>query len=462
MKIDPKLIQVILYISSKGGRALIVGGAVRDHLLGLEPKDLDIEVYGLMPEVLKETLASYGKVDEVGVSFGIFKTRVNGMEYDFSLPRREKKDGSGHCGFSVEVDPHMLPYNASKRRDFTINSISYDCLTETLYDPHCGEADLKRKLLVPTSEAFSEDPLRILRGMQFASRFDLEVSSGLISAGYSMFEEYYSLAKERIWVEWEKWAKGPYPEKGLDLLSRTHWLKHFKHLNRLPETPQDPIWHPEGNVWQHTKHVCRAMADICGEQKITGEDRTILMFAALCHDIGKGISTFKNDDGRWVAPGHAFSGVELTINFLNSIGCKQSIIEMVAPLVQEHMVHIGGDISPRMVRRLASRIAPSNIDMLALVVEADMNGRPPTEGGLPKEFKEILEVAEEEKVKASKPIPIVMGRHLIEKGLTPNPRFGKILQAAYDAQLDGEFSTLEDGIAFSLQFNQNLDNVLTK
>ena len=163
-------------VNEAGGKAFLVGGCVRDAFWGLSSsKDFDIEVYGLQPEKLYDILKEHFIVDLVGQAFGVIK--LHHFPIDVSIPRRESKTGLGHRDFMIMSDPSMTPEAAASRRDFTINTLAWDPLTNKIIDPYNGISDIKNRILRHTSDKFNEDPLRVLRGMQFAARFDLEVFS---------------------------------------------------------------------------------------------------------------------------------------------------------------------------------------------------------------------------------------------------------------------------------------------
>lgn len=436
--------QIAREVGEAGGRALLVGGYVRDKFLGLEPKDMDVEVYNLESKKLSSILWKHGTVHTVGASFGVTKLHTpDGEWYDFSLPRRESKQGKGHRGFMVEPDSSMTVEEAASRRDFTINSMAMDPLTSELIDSYEGYEDLHVHVLRPTSEAFKEDPLRVLRGMQFAARFDMGPSSNLICMGREMFHEYKDLAVERVWGEWEKLCvKGKKISCGLYLLAQTGWLNHYPELVAMKGVQQDPVWHPEGDAWVHTLHVADAAVAIADRDGLNDRDRTVLVLAAICHDLGKPATTVFERD-HWRAPGHDEAGVEPTKSFLQRIGCPLLIIDEVVQLVRWHMVHITNTVSKRLARKLSLGIRPSSIAMLLRVIEADMNGRPPLPGGLPPRAVELAELAASLDIVDNAIKPILMGRDLLKAGLTPGVEFGRILKDAFDAQVNGDFDDIE-------------------
>lgn len=434
-----------------GGRALLVGGCVRDVVLAhIKPKDYDIEVYGLdvatVRSVLDGIAAQYGRhVNAVGASFGVFKLRFDDTDYDISLPRRDSKvggDGGRGRGFVITPDPNMSIEEAAARRDFTINSMAMDPLTGEVFDPYNGRGDWEKGILRATSEHFAEDPLRVLRGMQFCGRFDLMPDAHTASICADLGDQ---LAIERIAEEWMKWAsKSDTPGRGIQFLFYTFWLDHYPAIKKLWGCIQDPEWHPEGTVWRHTLHCLARSALVAIRDNLNAFDRAVLTFAVLLHDCGKPETTYTDDRGRIVSPGHAQAGGPIAEAFLKSIGIHQSIIDHVVPLVTCHMDHIGATVNSRFVRRLAARLHPATIEMWEHVVECDASGRPPlpaSRPGLP-----VLEFAQQEgTMQHGRPAPILMGRHLIDR-MDPGPAMGAVLARAYEAQLDGAFSSLEGAL----------------
>lgn len=230
-------------IKQAGGSALIVGGFVRDTLLNLTPKDRDVEVYGLTPDRLLSILSNFGEVDSVGKSFGILKLNYQGEILDFSLPRRENKSGAGHKGFDVSVDPFMSVKEAASRRDLTINSLAMTPNGDIL-DYFGGVRDLQAQILRHTSPAFSEDSLRVLRVMQFASRFGFSVDPDTISLCKGLSPA--DLPAERIAEEFRKWSLGIKPSLGLQFLVDSGWINYWPVLADMIGCEQDSGYHPEG------------------------------------------------------------------------------------------------------------------------------------------------------------------------------------------------------------------------
>jgi tRNA nucleotidyltransferase (CCA-adding enzyme) len=397
-------------------------------------------------------LSRYGDVSKVGASFGVIKLRLaSDVEYDFSLPRLDNKSGKGHKGFNVEVSPTLSLRSASLRRDWTINAMAWEVFTHRLHDYFGGLRDLKDRVLRPVSKHFSEDPLRVLRGFQFAGRFDMSLASDYQSVMYDCLMEFGTISRERIWSEWEKWAlKSIKPSAGLRFLRSSGWLIMFPEVAQTVGVKQSKIHHPEGDVWTHTLHVIDEMTEICMRENITGERRLALMFGTLLHDVGKTHTTITTEFDV-TAHGHDEAGVEPATNFMTRLlgGSKTDLVKEVVSLVKCHMQH--NNFQPqlsnpeRFVRRLSKRV---NIENLALIVEADYSGRPPLDKGMPESMKRILEISRAIEVNAGPPAPVMMGRHLIQMGLFPGPQFKKILDEVYERQLDGEITDLEAAVKY--------------
>ena len=436
--LPPALKTVCSRISDCDGRAWLVGGSVRDMLLGHTPKDFDVEVYGLNGEALIAAVQRLGRCEEVGKQFAVIKLWAEGVEIDLALPRTERKNGEGHRAFDVKPDPRLDEKTASERRDFTINAMMLDPLTGDLLDFHDGRRDLEQGILRHVSPAFAEDPLRPLRAMQFAARFKLMLDAATAELCHQLLAEADSLPAARIWEEWRKWAHAPYPSFGLDVLQASGWLALYPQLEALINCEQEEEWHPEGDVWTHTKMTLDAAANIATRYGWAGKTREIFMFAALCHDLGKPPTTFRHKNGRIRSTGHAEAGIEPSTSFLRSISTPQQQIQHILPLVREHLVHLHGQPTPRAVRRLAHRLQPAHIEMWEALVEADVSGRPPIPADRP--ALPWLQQAQEMAVQHTAPEALAGGAMLIDMGLNPGPAMGKLLDAAYQAQLDGEFS----------------------
>ncbi|MCS6873417.1 MAG: HD domain-containing protein [Pyrinomonadaceae bacterium] len=461
-----KVILIAESVRKLGGRALLVGGCVRDELMGFEPKDYDVEVYGLKAEELYRVLESiFGEVKTVGASFAVYKVDKN---LDVSLPRRERKIGRGHRGFLIEGDPFMSFEEASRRRDFTMNAILKDPLNGEIIDPFHGREDISRRIIRHISdETFPEDSLRVLRACQFAARFEFHVAEETVKLCQQI--DLSDLPNERIWGEIEKLLlQARRPSIGLE------WMKVlgvnrqlFPELEVLVGVPQDPEWHPEGDVWTHTLMVVdearKLIDDLEYPKKVT------VMLAALCHDLGKAVTT-EFIDGRWRSLRHDEEGAKITEKFLDKLGIftlqGYPVKEKVVQLVKYHLkpgefYKRREEIGDGAFRRLAQKV---ELELLYRVAKADSLGRNPD--WLPKERRFSAEAQEwfiqkarELQVEMSAPKPILMGRHLIEIGLKPSPLFGKILNAVYQKQLDGEVKTLDEAIQEARSLIVNIEDL---
>ena len=456
MTLPPELDRIVRALHAAGYRALVAGGAVRDDLLGIEPKDFDIEVYGVSFDVLAELLAPYGRVDLVGQSFGVVKL---GPVWDFSLPRRDNKTGRTHRDFLTTFDPGITPGEAASRRDFTINAMAFDPVANQLLDFFGGREDLSSRILRATSDAFREDPLRVLRGMQFACRFNLTVDPATAAQCRAIADEYSTIAQERVAEEFMKWAtKSEHPGRIAEYLVSTGWIVHFPEIANILDVPQDPEWHPEGAVGIHTMLVLDAAAKIAARDSLEGDERAVLLFSALTHDFAKaGTTALRERNGipRWTAHGHEAAGGPMARAFLERIGIKLAIVDQVVPLVENHLAHssLKNDVTPRTVRRLALRLAPANITQLLRLIEADHSGRPPLPAGLPDSAARIRDMAAAQAVATKPQGAFILGRHVLPFFENrPGPHIGEITRAAYEAQTDGEFSSEEEALKWLRDF----------
>jgi tRNA nucleotidyltransferase (CCA-adding enzyme) len=453
MKLPKKILKLAEIIRENGGRALLVGGCVRDFLMGIEPKDFDVEVYSVEPHKLREILERFGKVDAVGEAFTVYKI---GNNLDVSLPRRERKTGRGHRGFTIEGDPQMSFEEACRRRDFTINAILQDPLNGEIIDPFGGRADIERKLVcVVAPETFVEDSLRVLRAAQFAARFAFEIESETAELCRSI--DLSDLPKERIWGEFEKLLlRAEKPSIGLKWFYDLKIAeKLFPEITALVGVPQNPVWHPEGDLDVHTLLVVDEARQLIDD--LPYPKRVTVMLGALCHDFGKPATT-RFFDGAWRSHGHDEAGVEPTVSFLDRLGIftldGYDVRNQVVELVRNHLrpgefYKNRDDLGDGAFRRLARRV---ELDLLYRVAKADSLGRnapwlPPEKRKTAEAQEWFIEKVKDLKVERAAPQPILMGRHLIELGLKPSPQFKEILDAVYEMQLDERVRNLEEAIA---------------
>jgi tRNA nucleotidyltransferase (CCA-adding enzyme) len=453
----PDDLRAMLEAVRRVGRPRLVGGGVRDWLLGLPSKDFDVEVGGIDFEGLRRVLSPFGATDVIGRSFGVIKVRgAGGSVYDFSLPRRESKSGAGHRGFAVAPDPALSDAEAAARRDFTVNSIALDPFTGAVIDPFDGEADLRARILRHTSAAFPEDPLRVLRAFQLAARFNFTLAPETAALCREISPAYAELPVERVWGEWAKWAADSIrPSRGLEVLEETGWMRHFPEVAALRGTPQEPEWHPEGDVLAHTGHCLDALVTLKAWTGSPADRRRLLSFAVLAHDFGKPPTTERAERRgalRWLSPGHESAGGPLAEAFLARIGAPLELAPPVRALVVHHLAHHhghDGEFTDPQVRRLARRLVPATIDDLAVVMTADALGRPPLPPGDALALVERLRArAASLALESAAPRPLVLGRHLIAMGRRPGPDFKPILDAAFEAQLDGAFTDEAGGLAW--------------
>jgi tRNA nucleotidyltransferase (CCA-adding enzyme) len=432
-------------VRGRGGRAFIVGGWVRDRLLGRPSKDIDVEVFGVPADGLRALLEPFGRVDAVGEQFTVYK--VGGI--DVSLPRRESKAGRGHRGFVVTGDPDLAPVDAARRRDFTINAMSFDPLTEEIVDPFDGARDLHARVLrVVDPATFADDSLRVLRALQFAARFELTVdpSTKVLASAVALDD----LPSERVWGEVEKLLlEARRPSIGFALGRE---LRVFEQL--LPEVealvgcPQEPEWHPEGDVWVHTLLVIDE-----ARRRIDDLPRgpaTAMMLGAVCHDLGKPATTAVID-GRIRSPGHEEGGVapatrvldRLNVHTIDGYDVRRAVLGLVAHHLKPSAFRKSATpVSDGAFRRLALKV---DLELLARFAHADCAGRTGLFDCSAMDW--FIERARTIGVEHRPPDPLVLGRHILALGVAPGPRVGDILKAVYERQLDGTVTTLEEGLA---------------
>lgn len=442
---DDTALAIAHAVRAAGGRALLVGGWVRDQMLGLDPKDVDIEVFGVPADRLKALLERIGRVDAVGEAFTVYKVG----DVDVSLPRRESKTGRGHKGFSVEGDPALSFEDAARRRDFTINAMSWDPLASELIDPFHGRDDLRARVLrVVDPRTFGDDSLRVLRALQFAARFELTVDdeTKAIAAAIPLDD----LPSERVWGEFEKLLlRARRPSIGLALALELGVIDRlFPEIKALVGCEQEPEWHPEGDVWVHTLLVvdqARARIDDLDRGRAAA-----VMLGALCHDLGKPATTiFK--DGRIRSPGHEEGGVApamrvldtLNVNSLDGYDVRRTVAGLTAHHLKPGMFHKSPTpVTDGAFRRLAAKV---DLELLARLAKSDCLGRTGSFDCSAMDW--FIERARALGVEHAPPAPIVLGRHLLDLGLTPGPRVGALLKTLYERQLDGEITSLDEGLA---------------
>jgi tRNA nucleotidyltransferase (CCA-adding enzyme) len=442
-------------LGAAGGRPYVVGGAVRDALLDRPVKDFDVEVFGLPAERLEAVLRGHGRIDAVGQAFRVYKlSGVPGIEgaLDVALPRRDSKTGPGHRGIGVEGDPGMSVAEAARRRDFTINAMLYDPAADAIVDPHGGRRDLEAGLLRAVDAAtFGEDPLRALRAVQFAARYGLEVEPATAALCASM--PIAELPADRVFGEIEKLLlKAERPSRGLVLLAEWGMLPVVApELVPLGATPQDPAWHPEGDVWVHTLQVVDEAAPLARDLAPDRARQLAVMLGALCHDLGKPATT-RFEDGRLRSRGHEEAGLPPTAELLDrwnvhtllGYDVRGQVLALVAQHLKPGQLYDDRDrVSDGAIRRLAARCEP---DLLYRVARADCVGRRPGvfEPVAMEWFRERVRALD---VARRAPEPILRGRDVLALGVPPGPRVGRVVRAVYERQLDGAVTTADEARA---------------
>ena len=436
-----------------GGSVYYVGGCVRDRLLGRESKDLDIEVHGVTPQQLEIVLDQMGGRRTVGASFGVYG--LAGCGLDIAMPRREAAVGRGHRDFTVEVDPWLGPERAARRRDFTVNALMEDVLTGQVLDFFGGREDLRRGLLRHVDDrSFPEDPLRVLRGAQFAARFGFTVAEETVALCRTM--DLSALSRERVEGELQKaLLQAPRPSIFFRTLDTMHQLRPwFTEVQRLQGVPQPPRYHGEGDVWEHTMAVLDTAAGVCmtagkfrgvyavaceseytaAELRPQAAQPMALMLAALAHDFGKVTATTESG-GVIHAYGHEEAGLPLTEDFLHRVIGEKALHRCVKNLVALHMkpnaMALSGASVKSTNRLLDAAIEPEDLILLALADHRGSRCDPPRPD--PEPFlRQRLEV-----YRATMARPMVTGSDLISAGLTPDRDFSQLLAYARKLHLAG-------------------------
>ena len=434
-EILPEVYRVGELIRAAGGRPVLVGGWVRDVLLGIEHRqDYDIEVFGLPMGRLRAILGRVGPVHSVGRHFGVLKLKTQGAEYDVSVPRRESNIGKGHRGFLVQPDPHMRFEEAAARRDFTINAMGYAFLEGMLLDPFCGERDLREGILRHVGPAFGEDPLRVLRAMQFAGRFGLRIVAETLAMCRA--QDLAELPRERIWEEFRKLLlKAPRPAQGLAYAPELGVPRVLPELGALHAAPAAPG--AAETPWALTLAMLdRAALLRSGE----AEPDRLLMTAALCHQLGVPAGG---------GPGDGMPArLAATQAFLGRLTNERAFVAAVAALLGEletpqRLFERRAEVQPGEIRRLALR---QRLPFLLRAATAHFQAR---HGALPFAAAPWLEAqARALGVWERAPEPILLGRHLLERGMAPGPDVGSWVRLAFERQLDGEIASLDDALAW--------------
>lgn len=433
-----------------GGHPVLVGGVVRDYLRRnstsphptfCDSPDIDIEVFGLDQSHLEQVLQPFHAL-WVGRAFGVYKLRLGDSAVDVSLPRRERHLSAKHNDVQVESDAMMTFAEAASRRDFTINAIGFDWVSQQFLDPWDGQKDLRYGVLRHVGAAFVEDPLRVFRAARFATRFGYDIAPETIRLCQDM--SLLGLSKERVWEELVKISAY---DMGVALpwYRRLGCLSWYPELSALIGVPQDALQHPEGDAWTHTCLVLSAMHQVL----VPSAFRLELQLAALCHDLGKSVTTAWRS-GRWRALRHEHAGAGLARKLLSRIGCPLDLQANIVILVKCHMLPMQlyrssqrELVSDTAIRRLACKVS---IEKLLWLVTADHNGRGQVFDPEPPAVTWLGIRASALAVYRSAPTPLIQGRDLIAVGVAPGPQMGQLLKRLFHAQLRGAFLTKEEGL----------------
>lgn len=411
-------------IAKAGGRPILIGGAVRDRLLELPVKDIDIEVYDLPMDALVAVLQPVAIVHAVGKSFGILKVNYHGLEIDVSLPRRERKAGQGHRGFDVQSDPFMPFQEAASRRDFTINAIGIDLTDNEVLDPWHGLDDLQHGIIRHITDAFDEDPLRVLRACQFAARFEFSIAPETLEKCRSLQDELAFLSRERIWEELKKLLlKSRRPSIGINALVDTGAIVLFLELEQAHQAA-------DNNVWNRYNDILDNVARRCRDEQLPEDTALTLLLAALCLRF-----SFYGDVR------------QATESFLQGIGCPLSFLKTVPPLAVHAQQPFDlwqqqrdKTVPDGVIRRLALQAPIRQLCLLAAAI-ADADPVRAQEAS-----RWLLAAAMRLGIADAAPQPLLLGRHLQQLGIPPGVGYKQILDAAFDAQLDGQFGNEEQGV----------------
>lgn len=417
-------------VAEKGGRVYYVGGYVRDELLGRKSKDIDVEVYGITPGTLREVLARHGEVLDKGASFGVLGLRHSDL--DIAMPRLERRVGEGHCDFDVSVDPFMSTKEASMRRDFTINAMMKDVLTGEIVDHWGGRTDLEKRIIrCVNARSFQEDALRAFRAAQFAARLEAQIDDATMALCARI--DVTSVTHERVFEELSKaLMKAQRPSIFFRELRRMGHLKEFfPEIERLIGVEQNPKYHPEGDVFEHTMLVLDAAAEL----RERAEQPLPFMLAALMHDLGKIVATQVQADGRITAYGHEVQGLDLIQTQMNRLTNHAKMIAYVLNMSQLHMRPnmMAANRSHRKKTRALFDLSVCPNDLI-LLARADATGK------LDEPYNEAWESFLRERLEDYRRVlqrPMVSGRDLVAAGLKPGEAFSRILSRARQLHFSG-------------------------
>lgn len=437
-----------------GATPYLVGGCVRDIVIGRPLKDLDLELHGITLEQTEQVLAAFGHVLLVGKQFGVL--RLADYDIDWSLPRA---DSLGRKP-TVAIDPHLGIMAACKRRDLTMNAMAIDLqamlVTEdvVIIDHYGGLDDIhNQQLRAVDEELFIQDPLRFFRVMQFIGRFEMQPDDALnlLCQRMSLHDPISGnpLALERISEEIKKlFTLSQRPSLAFRWLAHIHKLEAlFPELAALQDTQQRSDYHPEGNVFEHTMQTIDAAARFKKNNLVTDDHECLLIIlGALCHDLGKAVTTTHD----LKAHGHDEAGVPIAHTLCKKLTNNQELIKAVGPLVRHHLapfVLVTAHSSPKAYKRLAARLGSVvSMRQLGLIALADRQGRngaghEPLTNNMDL-FEAFLQQCDATAVTHGPEAPVLLGRHLLDV-VSPGPKLGQLLQKAYDHQIEKDVTDVD-------------------
>ena len=407
-----RLLKIAGDIREAGGRAFLVGGWVRDALLGKPCRDYDVEVYDMAQDALVPILSKYGRTNLVGKAFGVIHLAMKGLSLDFSFPRTESKVGYGHRGFVVHTDEKLSFKEAALRRDFTINAMGMELPDLTLCDPYGGIDDLKAHILRHVGPAFAEDSLRILRGVQFASRFGCTLAPATVELCRTLSLD--DLSVERLFEEFKKWLLKPgKPSLGLRAFLDIKLDSYFPEIR------------PFEGSWEALGAILDKMAALRDDSCVALSEAQAMEFAFAALLCGSS---------------------ERSLKFLERITNETHLIKNVPVLLDSFRnldKGIAGDVPS--LRRLAVKLG--GLKLLCLIVKC-----------APQEFFESENFADElwkaaaanDLIEAA-PQAFLTGKMLMGLGVMPGKQMGDIIKQSFELQLDGKITSVEDALDWAKQ-----------
>ncbi len=426
-----RLLHIVHDIREAGGRAFLVGGWVRDALLGRDCRDYDIEVYDIGQEELVPILKKYGRTNLVGKAFGVIHLAMKGESLDFSFPRTESKVGYGHRGFVVHTDEKLSFKEAALRRDFTINAMGMELPDLTLCDPYGGIDDLKAHVLRHVGPAFVEDSLRILRGVQFASRFECTLAPETVDLCRTL--SLADLSVERLFEEFKKWLLKPgKPSMGLKAFLDIGLDGYFPEIVPFAES-----WDVLGCLLDNMAGIRESVLQE-NPSALDGDACAEWAFAALLS--GNALACVAPESVKSVAE-------KFLMRITNEVHLLKKVPEILACYGRLDFENVPP--APEL-RRLSVRLG--GLKLLCLLVQATPEIMLKKSG-----FASALAAAAREiGVYDDAPQPYLTGKMLMDMGVKPGKEMGVIIKRSFELQLDGEIKNISDALAWVKEINLSL------